>query len=61
MEELTLEFFTNDRYKILNTLSNNLVKIKEDCYVPLSQQEIADMVHFSKLKTNKILNELFVI
>ena len=56
--EFTLEFFSIDRYGILKLLSENQVKIKEDFYVPLSQQEIADMAHFSKLKTNKLLNEL---
>jgi predicted transcriptional regulator len=53
-----LEFFTNDRYEMLIVLKKNQVSIKDEAYVPLSQQEIADMVHFSKLKTNRILNEL---
>lgn len=53
-----LQFFANDRYEILILLKENQVKIKDEQYVPLSQQEIADMAHFSKLKTNKILNEL---
>ena len=26
--------------------------------MPLSQQEIADLAHYSKLKTNKIINDL---
>lgn len=53
-----LEFFANERFEILILLKENQVKIKDEEYVPLSQQEIADMAHFSKLKTNKILNEL---
>lgn len=56
--EFTLEFFANDRYKLLEILSKNQIKIKDDFYIPLSQQEIADIVHFSKLKTNKLINEL---
>ena len=56
--EFNLEFFSNDRYSILKLLFDNQVKIKNDSYVPLSQQEIADMAHFSKVKTNKLLNEL---
>lgn len=56
--EFTLEFFSNDRYKTIKLLCENQIKVKEDFYVPLSQQEIADMLHFSKFKTNKILNEL---
>jgi predicted transcriptional regulator len=53
-----LQFFANERFEILILLKENEIKVKEDEYVPLSQQEIADMAHFSKLKTNKILNEL---
>lgn len=56
--EFTLEFFSNDRYSLLKLLSENQVKVKDDFYVPLSQQEIADMAHFSKLKTNRLMNEL---
>lgn len=56
--EFVLEFFGNDRYLILKLLSENQIKVKDDFYVPLSQQEIADIAHFSKLKTNKLLNEL---
>ena len=56
--EFTLELFANDRYNILKLLCDNQVKVKDDFYVPLSQQEIADIAHFSKLKTNRILNEL---
>ena len=56
--EFTLEFFANDRYIILKLLLDNQIQVKDDFYVSLSQQEIADMAHFSKLKTNRLLNEL---
>lgn len=56
--EFDLAFFANDRYTILKLLYDNQVKIKNDFYVPLSQQEIADIAHFSKIKANRILNEL---
>lgn len=56
--ESCLEIFLNEKYKILKVLYNNQIKVKEEFYIPLSQQEIADLAHFSKLKTNKILNEL---
>lgn len=55
---MVLEFFANERYEILILLKENQIKVKEEIYIPLSQQEIADMAHFSKLKANKILNEL---
>lgn len=57
-EVLTLQYFANDNYKILKILSDNKVVILEDLIVPLSQQQIADIAHFSKVKTNQILNDL---
>lgn len=56
--EMRLNFFTNDRYDILKLLSDNQVSVKEEQYINLSQQEMSDIAHYSKLKTNKILNEL---
>lgn len=53
-----LDFFSNDRYKILKLLFDNQIIVKEDKYINLSQQEIADIAKFSKLKTNKLINEL---
>lgn len=55
---LSLDIFMNDRYLILKLLNENMIKIKEEVYVYLNQQEIADLAHFSKQKTNRILNEL---
>lgn len=55
---MSLELFANDKYIILKLLKDNQITIKEETYVSLSQQEIADLAHFSKQKTNKILNEL---
>lgn len=57
-ENLTLQYFANDNYKILKILSDNTVMILDDLIVPLSQQQIADIAHFSKVKTNQILNDL---
>jgi len=53
-----LEIFANDKYQILKLLHENQIMIKNEFFIPLSQQEIADMAHFSKLKTNQIINEL---
>lgn len=53
-----LEIFANDKYQILKLLHENQVNVKDDFFIPLSQQEIGNMGHFSKLKTNQIINEL---
>ena len=53
-----LEYFGNDNYKVLKFLYDNQIQVKYKYYIILSQQEIADMVQFSKLKTNGIMQEL---
>lgn len=58
---MNLEVFTNDKYKLLKLLHDNQIKVKNEVYISLSQQEIADMAHYSKLKTNRLLNELINI
>ena len=55
---ISLENFGNERYTILKILYINRTKVKNNYYTPLSQQEIADIAHYSKLKTNRIINEL---
>ena len=55
---LNLVQFTNDKYKILKFLFDNQIEVKNIKYIVLSQQEIADSLHFSKNKTNKIIQEL---
>ena len=53
-----LEYFANDNYKVLKFLYDNQIQVKDEYYIVLSQQEIADSLHFSKNKTNKIMQEL---
>lgn len=55
---MELNYFLNDKYSILKLLYDNQLEVKGNVYISLSQQEIADLAHFSKLKTNKIINEL---
>ena len=55
---INLVNFTNDKYKLLKFLYDNQIEIKNNKYIALSQQEIADSLHFSKNKTNKIMQEL---
>jgi len=50
--------FGNERFCVLNILKLHQIKVKDETYISLSQQEIADLAHFSKSKTNKILKFL---
>jgi hypothetical protein len=55
-----LEYFGNDNYKVLKFLYDNQIPIEntEEKYIYLSQQEIANIIHFSKTKINAIMQEL---
>lgn len=55
---MDLKLFTNDRFLVLYVLYTNQIDIKGEKYISLSQQEIADLSHLSKWKTNKIINDL---
>lgn len=55
---MNLSFFANERFEYLEFLSQNQVTVKDASYVTLNQQEIADILHMSKQKSNKIMNEL---
>jgi biotin operon repressor len=55
---MSLEFFTNDRFKVLQCMANRQIQVKDVVIVPLSQQDIADIVKLSKKKVNTIITEL---
>ena len=50
--------FSNDLYLVLKTLYTHQVKVGDDIYVPLTQQEIADIMGISRVKLNHLLNDL---
>ena len=52
------EFFVNDKYKVLECMSNRQIPINNEQVVKLSQQESADILHFTKTKVNTIIGEL---
>ncbi|EFX95189.1 hypothetical protein HMPREF9397_1866 [Streptococcus sanguinis SK1087] len=43
MVEFTLEPFSNNTFKLLKSLKENQVEVKVIYYIPLSQQEIANI------------------
>ena len=52
------EFFVNDKYKVLECMANRQIPVNNAQIIKLSQQEIADMLHFMKTKVNVIIGEL---
>ena len=52
------EFFVNDKYRVLECMANRQISVNNELVVKLSQQEIADILHFTKTKVNIIIGEL---
>lgn len=52
------EFFVNDKYRVLECMANRQISVNNERVVKLSQQEIADILHFTKTKVNIIIGEL---
>lgn len=52
------EFFVNDKYKVLECMASRQISVNNAQIIKLSQQEIADMLHFTKTKVNVIIGEL---
>jgi len=55
---LEIEYFGNDKYRVLACMSDRQISVKDVFIVKLSQQEIADIVQLSKAKVNGIISEL---
>ena len=55
---MSLEFFSNDRYRVLQCMTERQIEVNGINIVPLSQQDIANMVQLSKKKVNSIIREL---
>jgi len=55
---LEIEYFGNNKYRVLACMSERQISVKDNAVVKLSQQEIADIVQLSKAKVNGIIAEL---
>lgn len=54
------EFFVNDKYRVLECMASRQISVNNEQVIKLSQQEIADILHFTKTKVNAIIGELKV-
>ena len=52
------DFFLNDKYKVLECMATRQISVNGEMLVKLSQQEIADILNFTKPKVNVIIKEL---
>ena len=55
---MEIDYFGNDKYRVLACMSERQISVKDITIVKLSQQEIADIVQLSKAKVNGIIAEL---
>lgn len=53
-----IDFFINERYKVLICLYERQIEVNGKIYSPLSQEEISQVVGISKATVNNILKEL---
>ena len=52
------DFFVNDRYKMLKTLSEHQITIADEVFIPVTQVELGKLMNLSKVTVNRLLNEL---
>lgn len=52
------DFFVNDRYRVLKCMAQRQISVNGSNIIKLSQQEIADILGFTKTKVNSIISEL---
>lgn len=59
MEDTVMSnFFVNDKFKVLECMEQRQIQVNGESIVKLSQQEIADILGFTKTKVNNIVREL---
>ncbi len=52
------DYFYNDKYKVLKCMSDRQIEVSGEMVVHLSQQDVANILHISKVKVNIIISEL---
>lgn len=53
-----IDFFANERYKVLMCLYERQIEVNGKIYAPLLQEEISQVVGISKATVNNVLKEL---
>lgn len=51
-------FFVNDKYIVLECMAQRQISVNDEVIIKLSQQEIADILGFTKTKVNGIVRAL---
>lgn len=55
---MSIDYFTNDRYKVLSCMADRQIEVTGLVYVPLSQRQIADITGIAFGTINSIIKDL---
>ena len=55
---MSLDFFTNDRYKILSCMAERQIEVAGKIYAPLSQRQISEITGLAFKTVNTVIKEL---
>jgi len=55
---MSLDFFTNDRYKILSCMAERQIEVAGNVYAPLSQRQISEITGLAFKTVNAVIKEL---
>ena len=55
---MDIDFFTNDRFKVLSCMQQRQIDISGNQYVPLSQRQIAEITGIAYKTVNSIMKAL---
>lgn len=55
---MNIDYFGNDKCSVLTCMAERQIQVKDCVVIKLSQQEVADILHLSKVKVNAIIAEL---
>ena len=55
---MNIEFFTNDKYKVLICMAERQIDVAGKVYVPLSQRQISEITGLAFKTVNAIIKEL---
>lgn len=55
---MSIDFFTNDRYKILSCMAERLIEVSGKIYAPISQRQISEITGLAFKTVNAVIKEL---
>lgn len=54
---MDIKLFLNDYYELIKLLHDNEVRVLDEVFIPLTQQQIADTSNYSKMNVYRIVKK----